>query len=235
MNPAAHALPAPDAARAAWYRALGAHCRTLWPLKLIGNTAATVGFFVLYFSVMAHSLPHARLLPLTPLDRWLELRVAALPLYGSLWLYLALPPAFAKDMRELNAFAINAALMSAIALTIFWFWPTAVPIFAIDGELHPALHFLKTTDAAGNAFPSLHVSFSVFACWLLARQLRAVGAPWWAQALNLAWAVGIVYSTLAVRQHVVIDVAGGLLLGGAFCLLQPRARTSVPAAPAIRA
>ncbi|AMM26681.1 PA-phosphatase [Variovorax sp. PAMC 28711] len=200
-----------------WHVALGRRWSTLFLLKLVGNTVATVGFFVLYFAVMQRALPHAWVLPLTPIDRWLELRVAALPLYASLWLYLALPPAFAKDLRELGAFAISAALMSAIALTIFWFLPTAVPIFPIEGVMHPALHFLKTTDAVGNAFPSLHVSFSVFACWFLARQLKEVGAPAWVRVLNVAWAVGIVYSTMAVRQHVVIDVAGGLLLGGAFC------------------
>ncbi len=204
-----------------WQRTLGRRVATLWPLKFVGNTFATVGFFVLYFQVMQHRLPNAWMLPLTPLDRWLELRVWALPLYGSLWLYLALPVAFARDMRELNAFTLRAAAMSAIALTVFWFWPTAVPIFVIDGELHPALHFLKTTDAAGNAFPSLHVSFSVFACAVLMRQLREVGAPAWMHLLNVAWAVGIVYSTLAIRQHVAIDVAGGLLLGLAFCW-QPR-------------
>ena len=214
---------------ARWYIALGRRCATLWPLKLIGNTVATVGFFVLYFAVMQRALPHAWILPLTPIDRWIELRVAALPLYASLWLYLALPPAFAKDLRELAVFALNAALMSAIALAVFWFMPTAVPVFPIDDAMHPALHFLKTTDAAGNAFPSLHVSFSVFACAFLARQLRDVGAPRWVHAFNVAWAVGIVYSTLAVRQHVVIDVAGGLLLGGAFCLAPriPRRKTSM--------
>ena len=200
-----------------WQRALGRRVATLWPLKFVGNTFATVGFFVLYFQVMQHRLPNAWILPLTPLDRWLELRVWALPLYGSLWLYLALPVAFARDLHELNAFTLRAAAMSAIALTVFWFWPTAVPIFVIDGELHPALHFLKTTDAAGNAFPSLHVSFSVFACAVLMRQLREVGAPAWMHLLNVAWAVGIVYSTLAIRQHVAIDVAGGLVLGLAFC------------------
>ena len=202
---------------AGWQQALGRRVATLWPFKLVGNTLATVAFFVLYFQVMQHRLPHAFVLPLTPLDRWLELRVAALPLYASLWLYLALPPAFAKDLRELTAFALGAAAMSTIALVVFWFWPTAVPIFAIDGVQHPALHFLKTTDAAGNAFPSLHVSFSVYACAVLMRQLRAVAAPPWVHACNVAWAVGIVYSTLAVRQHVAIDVAGGLLLGLAFC------------------
>jgi membrane-associated phospholipid phosphatase len=214
-----------------WHIALGRRCATLWLLKLLGNTMATAGFFVLYFAVMRHALPHAWILPLTPIDRWLELRVAALPLYASLWLYLALPPAFAKDLRELATFAGNAALMSAIALTVFWSMPTAVPVFPVDGAMHPALHFLKTTDAAGNAFPSLHVSFSVFACWFVARQLREVGAPPWARAFNVAWAVGIVYSTLAVRQHVVIDVAGGLLLGGAFCLAPRIFRKRVPIAP----
>lgn len=220
------APPAPP-----WHRALARRCATLWPLKLVGNALATVGFFVLYFQVMQHRLPHAWVLPLTPLDRWLELRVAALPLYASLWLYLALPPAFAKDLRELTRFALNAALMSAIALTIFWFWPTAVPLFPLDAAQHPALHFLKTTDAAGNAFPSLHVSFSVFACGFLAQQLREVGAPPWARGLNVAWAAGIVYSTLAVRQHVVIDVVGGLLLGGAFCLAPRMLKQKVPVAP----
>ena len=218
-----------------WHVALCRRWATLWWLKFIGNTAATVGFFVLYFGVMQQRLPHAWVLPLTPLDRWLELRVAALPLYASLWLYLALPPAFAKDLRELAGFAFNAALMSGIALTVFWFWPTAVPIFPIDGETHPALRFLKTTDAVGNAFPSLHVSFSVYACWFLARQLREVGAPTWARVLNLVWAAGIVYSTMAVRQHVLIDVAGGLLLGGAFCVAPRIFKPKVPVATVQRA
>jgi len=216
--------------QASWQGALGRRCAALWALKLVGNTVATAGFFVLYFGVMSRALPHAWVLPLTPLDRWLELRVAALPLYASLWLYLALPPAFAKDLRELTAFALHAALMSAIALAVFWFMPTAVPIFPIDGAQHPALHFLKTTDAAGNAFPSLHVSFAVFACAVLMRQLREVGAPVWARALNVLWAAGIVYSTMAVRQHVAIDVAGGLLLGLLFCWGSAYADRAIPPA-----
>jgi hypothetical protein len=40
----------------------------------VGNTLATLGFFVLYFQVMQRSLPQAWVLPPTPPDRWLELR-----------------------------------------------------------------------------------------------------------------------------------------------------------------
>ncbi|RYF30345.1 MAG: hypothetical protein EOO26_15415, partial [Comamonadaceae bacterium] len=136
-----------------WHVALGRRWATLWWLKFIGNTAATVGFFVLYFGVMQERLPHAWVLPLTPLDRWLELRVAALPLYASLWLYLALPPAFAKDLRELANFALNAALMSAIALTVFWFWPTVAAVLPMNLSHHKVAQRRPSATCQGGAAP----------------------------------------------------------------------------------
>ena len=48
----------------------------------------------------------------------------------------------------------------------------------------------------------------------LTRQLRSVDAPGWVLALNWLWAAGIVYSTLATRQHVLRDVLGGTALAG---------------------
>jgi membrane-associated phospholipid phosphatase len=145
-----------------------------------------------------------------PADRVLA---ALLPVYLSLWGYIALPVLLAKDKRELWSFSFGCAAMTALALVVFWFMPTAIPNFTIDATPGTSLHFLKTVDSAGNAFPSLHVSFSVFACIVLARQLREVGAPAWLRLVNVAWAVAIVYSTMAVRQHVLIDVLGGLALG----------------------
>jgi membrane-associated phospholipid phosphatase len=191
----------PVATPTSWARALGRRALALWPLKLIGNTLATIGFFPLYFWVMRHS-GEAWVLPLTPIDRLV-----------AFW-----PALFSRDRRELTAFSLACALMTTIALVVFWCLPTAIPNFTIDTSPGTTLHFLKTKDSAGNAFPSLHVSFSVFACVVLARQLRSVGAPAWLRGLNLAWAAGIVYSTMAVRQHVLIDVGGGFVLGVVFGL-----------------
>lgn len=202
----------PLATPTSWPRALGRRAFALWPLKLIGNTLATIGFFPLYFWVMRHS-GEAWVLPLTPIDRLVAFWPALLPVYLSLWVYIALPVLFSRDRRELFAFSLACALMTSIALVVFWFMPTAIPNFAIDASPGTSLHFLKTVDSAGNAFPSLHVSFSVFTCIVLARQLRESGAPAWLRAFNVAWAVAIVYSTMAVRQHVLIDVLGGLALG----------------------
>lgn len=201
----------PSAARP-WLAALWRRCTTLFPLKLVGNTVATLGFFPLYFWIMKNA-GQAWVLPLTAVDQLIAFWPALLPVYLSLWGYIALPVLLAKDKRELLSFSLGCAGMTALALLVFWFMPTAIPNFTVDTLPGTSLQFLKMVDSAGNAFPSLHVSFSVFACVVLARQLREVGAPAWLRVVNVAWAVGIVYSTMAVRQHVLIDVMGGFALG----------------------
>lgn len=195
-----------------WLAALWRRCTTLFALKLVGNTVATLGFFPLYFWIMKNA-GQAWVLPLTAVDQLIAFWPALLPVYLSLWGYIALPVLLAKDKRELLSFSLGCAAMTALALLVFWFMPTAIPNFTVDTLPGTSLQFLKRVDSAGNAFPSLHVSFSVFACVVLARQLREVGAPAWLRVVNVAWAVGIVYSTMAVRQHVLIDVMGGFALG----------------------
>lgn len=200
-----------------WYTVLGRRIATLWVLKMIGTTLGISGFFFLYFWVMHNPPSEPTVMPLTRLDHWVGVSDDAMVLYGSLWFYISLAPAFAKDKAELWACARDAAAMAAIGLVVFWVFPTTVPAFPVDWAQYPALQFLKATDVGGNAFPSLHVAFAVFTAVLLRRQLRSVQAPAWVQVLNMLWAFGIVYSTLATRQHVLLDVLGGTLLAAVVC------------------
>jgi membrane-associated phospholipid phosphatase len=198
-----------------WYVALGQRIATLWVVKMIGTTVGISGFFVVYFWVMHNPPSEPMVMPLTRLDHWVGVSDDAMVLYGSLWFYISLAPAFAKDKAELWACARDAAIMAAVGLVVFWLFPTTVPVFAVDWAQYPALQFLKATDVGGNAFPSLHVAFAVLTAVLLERQLRSVQAPTWLRVLNMLWAFGIVYSTLATRQHVLLDVLGGTLLAAA--------------------
>ena len=117
-------------------------------------------------------------------------------------------------------------LMCVMGLLIFYFWPTASPSPDIDWTQYPDMDILKNIDASGNAFPSLHVATAIFSGAWFQRLLRRFGAPQWALALNWIWCAGIVYSTLAIRQHVAVDVAAGLLLGAVAARLSLRHRLS---------
>jgi membrane-associated phospholipid phosphatase len=157
------------------------------------------------------------------LDRWLDFEFAAMPLYLSLWVYLSLGPALLPDRRALLRYGAACLFIAAVGLTLFLFWPTKVPPLtaAVAAEVadHAGMTMLRGVDMSGNACPSLHVAFAVFAAVGLARELRSIGASAWVGALNALWCFGIVYSTLATRQHVVLDVLGGALLGALAALL----------------
>jgi membrane-associated phospholipid phosphatase len=57
------------------------------------------------------------------------------------------------------------------------------------------------------------VATAVFSALWLNRQLFEVGAPRIVRWLNWTWCVGIVYSTLATKQHVAVDMVAGIMLG----------------------
>ena len=198
---------------ASWPRAALRRLLAQWPTKLVGITAGISLFFVLYFWAARSPQAAVTVMPVLAVDRWFTLREGLLPVYASLWVYVSLAPAFSKDGGELLRYTLRAALMSAVGFAFYLFYPSAVPDFGVDWSQYGSLQFLRAGDASRNAFPSLHVSFAVLTCHLLARHLRELEVPVALRWVNLAWCVAIAYSTIAIRQHVVVDVLGGLVLG----------------------
>ena len=183
--------------------------------KSVISTVSIPLFFLVYFWVLHHPWYQVTTMPLTALDRWIAFRPEAAVLYASLWLYISIVPALIVDFRDFISYWIAAVILSAIGITIFVLWPTN--IFWPDEywSSHPMVSFFKSLDAPGNACPSLHVAFSIFTAIWLTRLLRQMQRGRLLHFLNWAWCVGIVYSTIAIRQHVAIDVATGALLGAA--------------------
>ena len=194
-------------------------------LKGIGTMLFIGLFFGAYFYLLKHPTYPITVMPVTWLDRMIPFQPLAMPFYLSLWVYVSLPPALLASHREIFHHGAAISVTCLAGLSIFYLWPTAVPIPDIDWALHPNVSFLKSIDSAGNAFPSLHVATAVFSGVWLHHLLRRFGAPFWVQSLNWMWCIGIVYSTMATRQHVAVDVYAGLFLGGVaayFSLLHQR-------------
>lgn len=143
-----------------------------------------------------------------------------LPFVGwTVWPYLfgilfAFAPAVVIRCRHLFrrvAYAYATALVAAVSCYILY--PTASPSLRPDLSLQgadaltrQAVLWLYAVDPERNLFPSLHVSLTAVSALSL----------WKARGDFSAWAAGIVtlvaISVCTVKQHVVADVAGGLVL-----------------------
>jgi membrane-associated phospholipid phosphatase len=183
-------------------------------LKGVGTSLFISLFFAAYFYLLKHPAYPVTVMPRTSLDQFIGFVPLALPVYLSLWTYVSLPPLFFTDRRELLHYGLAIALTCLFGLLAFYFWPTAAPAPDVDWLKYPDMQFLKNIDAAGNACPSLHVATAVFSGVWLHHLLRGFSVPPWLLLLNALWCAGIAWSTLATRQHVAVDVAAGIALGG---------------------
>jgi len=180
--------------------------------KMFGTMGFTLVFFIAYLFLLRHPLFPVRIVPVTWLDRAIAFEPAALPVYLSLWCYVSLPPVLMLTRGEIVRYGWRIGLLSVAGLAIFLFWPNAVPPADIDWARYPQVGFLKHVDTAGNACPSLHVATAVFSCIWLFWRLRRLGLGVLIQCGNLLWCLAIVYSTMAIKQHMAIDVLAGIIL-----------------------
>lgn len=206
------------AQRPHWTRQIVSRCTYLWPLKAVGTATFMMLFFWGYFGILRNPLYPASVMPLTAVDAWIPFTPLAFPAYVSLWVYASLPPALMRDFRQLALFGVWIAAMCLFCLGLFWIFPTQVPLADIDWALYPEMAVIKNVDPGGNACPSLHVAAAVFTAFWLDRIVAAIGAPQWLRWLNGAQCLAILWSTVATRQHVVLDVLAGLVVGIAFAL-----------------
>jgi hypothetical protein len=218
-------LPMPlQHARPAWATEIAFRMRRHFLLKLVGTSVITALFFVAYLALLRHPEFPVTTMPTTALDRLIGFQPQALYAYLTLWLYVGAGPGLQRDLRELVVYGLWIVAMCAAGLGIFWAWPTQVPPNPVDVSGFPGFALLQGMDAAGNACPSMHVAAATFTVMRIAQVLRAAAAPAALHLLNAGWFAAIVYSTLAVKQHVALDAAAGMLLGAAFALASLRWR-----------
>jgi membrane-associated phospholipid phosphatase len=207
-----------------WFAEIKQRMRRHLLLKLAGTTLWTWVFFIGYFHLLRHAVYPVTVMPVTRLETMIPVTPLAIVPYLSLWFYVGIAPGLQRTFRELLAYGAWAGLLCAIGLALFYRWPTRIPTFVFDRGGVPGFALLQGIDAPGNACPSMHVAIGMFTAIWIGVQFRECGVPIGWRVVNWIWFAAIAYSTLAIRQHVLIDVVAGAALGIACAAVSLRLR-----------
>ncbi|HEY1898823.1 MAG TPA: phosphatase PAP2 family protein [Steroidobacteraceae bacterium] len=222
---------APTGHQIPWSIELVDRVRQRFILTVISTTLLTGLFFVGYFCVQRHPAYAPTMMPQTGLDRIIPFQPQALLAYVSLWVYVGVGPGVQRTVREFAVYGLWLCGLCLCGLSIFYLWPTQVPSPLLSAISFPGFGALHRVDETSNACPSMHVAVAIFTAVRVGGVLRSVRAPLWLRSLNVIWCMAIVYSTLAIKQHVVLDVIAGALVGLLFALMSLRWRPQTSREP----
>jgi hypothetical protein len=145
-----------------------------------------------------------------PLDAAVPFVPGFVWVYCIWFLFLFLPAAVGRDAQRLQLGLLAALGACLSGYVIFLMFPVHVskPILG-DGISERALAAVYATDTihGGAYLPSLHVAIT----WIAILACLGQGLKRWSEGLAIAFATAVTASTVLIRQHVVADLATGLL------------------------
>lgn len=163
-------------------------------------------------------LPFERELPLVP---W------TLTIYFGAFVFWAVSLYFCslQERRASDRLFCADVLTKIVSFLFFVFLPTMIvrPTVEGTGLFDYGIRFLYAADRGDNLFPSIHCSMS-WLCWLWVRGRKEIPLFW--RAASFVFAVAVCISTLTTRQHVFVDIIGGILLAEACWALAANERIS---------
>ena len=148
-----------------------------------------------------------------PVDSTIPLIPWTIVIYYGCFLHWGLHYICVAKLGNRNTRQFYAAdfLIKSVSFLFFLCLPTVMhrPEVTGTGFWNDAIRFLYWMDKPYNLFPSIHCSVS-WLCWISVRKNTQV--PKWYRYFALIAAISVCLSTLTTRQHVLVDIAGGLLV-----------------------
>ena len=161
--------------------------------------------------VIGQGRPHWNLT--LPIERAIPFLPATISIYFGCFFFWAAAYLlmFCQEERESDRFFCANLLANCACFFCFILFPTTNvrPAFSVVTIWDEMTQFLYRVDAPDNLFPSVHCMVSWF-CWIGVRGRKDYSPVW--RAFSLIMAIAVCVSTLTTRQHVLLDVAGGILL-----------------------
>lgn len=145
-------------------------------------------------------------MPALAIDKAISVFFPSIWLYYSFYLLLGLV-GLTVEKKLFIQYLYTVGWVTAVSHAVFLFLPNGVLRSDIDFQTAPAIYqLLASVDLPRNAMPSLHASLSVVAA--IAVQFSSV-FPKWSKPLVWLWVLVIFWSTIAIRQHVSLDLIAG--------------------------
>jgi membrane-associated phospholipid phosphatase len=136
---------------------------------------------------------------------------ATVLVYNSLHLAYSIAPFILRTRPEMNALALVWVVITGLAGVVFLAMPFEVgyaePSEESLGVWRTLYQFADDANLTFNAFPSLHVAWSVVCVDVYAGKAGKLG-----KGVLWLWGTAMMLSTLLLHQHHVADVVGGFLL-----------------------
>lgn len=181
-----------------------------WPIRIAVACALALFYCTGYLLVERHPPRPPIEFALTPIDRWIRFSPRWVGAYQSV--YFLLPAALLATTRDqVRRFAIGFTAFTLVGFSCFILWPVRGPRPAITPS-SGMFGLLTRVDLPLNTFPSMHMAVATYcACVAIqlsrgrCRRILLVALP--------IWVLLIGYAALATKQHYLVDLPAGILLG----------------------
>lgn len=128
--------------------------------------------------------------------------------YQSLYLFIFIRAFSFKEKKRLIDFANTFVLCAWLSFVVFFFYPTLCPRPEVAHTHWMYREFIKYEKPL-NAFPSMHVSL-VITTFMFTLNDKHVGLFY--KFFGGIWTLWIIYTTMQSKQHVALDVVGGIVV-----------------------
>lgn len=175
----------------------------------LGMMVAGWGTVGLFYSIGRIAPGTAHVLHESALDRLVPFDASAIWLYLSFFLfvpvaYLCAAPARLKPLTRAMQWA------AVLAGVVFVAWPTTLiyPLVSSGTTGAAALRALVDFDSTRNCMPSLHGALTLLCLIAMWQRDRP-----WRTAFMCIWGLAVMWSVVAARRHLAVDLGAGLMLG----------------------
>lgn len=185
--------------------------------KLVVWIGLAIGICVPYFALQRVRWLPVRELPATSIDRAIEFSPEWIYAYASLALLVPLAPLLARTRTELVRYSQGLTVLCVTCFVAFLLVPVAGPRPEWAGA-SGLYSVIVTLDRPTNSLPSLHAGLTVYSLLFMGRVFASnLGARGRSRFVATAgiWGGLIFYSTLATKQHWIVDLPSGALIAWA--------------------